>query len=188
MKNLILVIGSFILLTSCTDNGNIGPRGPAGLPGPEGAVGAAGESGYVFEYSNINFTAPDYAAILAYPDDFEGLVSDVALAYLLWDVQEIGSELIDVWRPLPQTVFTENGTLQYNFDFTAFDVRLFLDSNFSLDLLTAFDTDEWVVRVVVVPGDFLSGGRLDVSDYYELAETLKLPEIGVHKKAIVRRN
>ena len=77
--------------------------------------------------------------------------------------------------------------LQYNFDFTAFDVRLFLEANYSLDFLTAIDTDEWVVRVVVVPGDFWSGGRLDVTNYHEISKVLKLPDLDSYKKAITRR-
>jgi len=187
MKILIPIITFFILLTSCNDNGSIGPRGPIGSPGPQGPVGASGESGYVFEYSNVNFTAPDYATILPYPEDFDGLASDVALGYLLWDVQEINGEAIEVWRLLPQTVFTENGMLQYNFDFTAIDIRLFLEANYSLDLLMAMDTDEWVVRVVIVPGNFWDGGRLDATNYYEVSEALNLPELNSHQKTVIRR-
>jgi len=173
-----------ISFSSCyiQDNGPIGPIGPQGLQG------APGESGFVFEWENVNFTAPDYDVVLAYPNNFEPLNSDVALVYLLWDIQEIDGEDVEIWRALPQTLLTSDGLLQYNYDFTKYDVRLFLDAEFSLDLLTAIDTDEWVVRVVVVPGDFWSAsGRIDTSNYYEVAEALGLPKLSKHKSIVERR-
>ncbi|MFY0688341.1 MAG: collagen-like protein [Cyclobacteriaceae bacterium] len=162
-------------LTSCVDyvEGPAGPQGPMGAQGPEGAPG---ESGYVFEYENITFTSPSYDVVLDFPSHFEGLDSDVALVYFLWEVQSIEGQNIEVWRQLPQTVFTDDGILTYNFDHTKYDARVFMDANYPLSWLTAFDTDEWIARVVVVPGSFFSSGRVDVSDYSAVKEALGLPD------------
>lgn len=188
MKIFTYTFGLIILfvLSACGDSDVPGPRGPAGPQGPEGAPG---ESGFVFEYENINFTAPNYDVILSYPDNFEGLASDVAVVYLLWDVENIDGEDVEIWRQLSQTVITNDGILQYNFDFTKYDVRLFLDAQFPLDNLTAMDTDEWVARVVIVPGEFWnSAGRMDLSNYHQVKEMLGLPEFaprdGVSRRAL----
>ena len=186
MKNLLLPfsLSIFALFSSCVDEGPIGPMGPQGPQGPAGNDGAPGESGYVFEYEDINFTASnDYAVLLEYPNDFEGLDSDVALVYFLWAVDDSGTE---IWRQLPQTIFTEFGILQYNFDFTKFDVNLFLDADFNLDFLGAGDTDSWVARVVIVPGDFWNSGRIDFSDYHQVKEALGLPDLQSHNVAYTR--
>ncbi len=187
MKDFIRIITIAVVIMSCTESGNIGPMGPVGPRGPQGPEGAPGESGYVFEYSNINFTAPDYAVVLPHPEGFEGLASDVAIVYLLWDVLEVDGGTLDVWRPLPQTIITEDGLLLYNFDFTAFDVRLFLEANYPLDLLTAIDTDEWIARVVIVPGEFWGSGRVDFSDYHEVSEALGLPDLDTDLSGAIKR-
>lgn len=168
MKNLLLTSAaiSLIFLIGCTtEYYESGIPGPQGVQGPQGP---AGESAFVFEYTDVNFFAPDYEVVLEYPSDFGGLNSDVALAYLLWDVQEINGEFVDVWRPLPQQVFAPFGTIQYNYDFTPYDVRLFMEGTFSADQLSPIDTEGWVVRVVIVPGDFWSGGRMTYPEYEEV--------------------
>ena len=164
-------------------NGCTGPEGPVGQQGPQGPKGdqgPAGESSYVFEFDNINFTAPDYDVLLTYPSSFEGFASDVTMVYLLWGTDQVNGETVDIWRPLPQSIFKSGGQLVYNFDFTKNDVRLFLTADFSLDGLTAIDTDDWVARVVVVPGNFWTSARLDPSiGYNDLMELLKLNGISV---------
>jgi hypothetical protein len=176
MKNLSILFGLLIILTfSCEEK--VGPQGP------EGPAGAAGENAHLFEYSNVDFAAPEYDVVLAYPDDFEGRESDVALVYLLWEVTtDNDGNNLEIWRQMPQTVYTENGQIQYNFDFTMFDTRLFLTTEFDPTLLEPIDTDDWIVRVVIVPGNFW-GARtaLDHSDYNAVKEAYGLPELNPHK-------
>lgn len=184
MKTLLSsLILSIIVLSSCTET-VIGPRGDQGPVGPSGA---AGENGYVFEYENIDFTASNnFELLLEYPSDFEGVNSDVALVYFLWPLEDDLD--YDVWRPLPQQVLFDDGILQYNFDFTATDVRLFLSANFSLNELAAIHTDGWVARVVVVPGNFWNNGRIDFSDYNQVKEMLGLPDLNVRtSESVVRQ-
>lgn len=187
MKKLILTASSIslIFLIGCTTEyyESVIP-GPQGLPGPQGP---AGEAAFVFEYTEVNFFAPDYEVVLEYPSDFEGLNSDVALAYLLWDVQEINGELVDVWRPLPQQVFAPFGTIQYNYDFTPYDIRLFMEGTFSADQLSPIDTEDWVVRVVIVPGNFWNGGRVTYPEYQEVIQQFGYLEPFITREGQVQR-
>jgi hypothetical protein len=164
--NLILAI-NLILLGSCTFNGQDGAPGPQGPRGPQGPAGQDGQNGqeaFVFEYTDLTFTsANEYSLLLELPSDFEMLESDVVLVYFLYDYFE--DEDLDLWRALPQTEFTDFGTLIYNYDFTLFDVNLFMDANFDLNLLGARFTDNWIARVVVVPGQFTNGRTTDPVDY-----------------------
>lgn len=155
-----------------------GPEGPPGPQGAQGEQGESGESGYIFEYENIDFTSSnDYTVYLEYPDDFVSLDTDVALVYLFWGTEDAGGESVDVWRALPQMVLTENGWLQYNYDFAVTDVKVFLDADFDMANLEAIDTDDWYARVVIVPGDYWdTGARKSIPDYDTLIEELNLTD------------
>lgn len=187
MKRLfyIAITSISLLFYGCSNEGPVGPTGPEGPRGPEGPQGPAGESGFVFEYENIDFTGPDYEVFLNYPNDFEGLASDVALVYLLWGVDQD----LEIWRPLPQTTILPEGTLVYNYDFTLQDVRLFLQADFSLDQLTAIDTDDWIARIVIVPGEFWASNRIGGQiDYEVVKEAFGLPDLQTHQNVIERRS
>lgn len=180
MKKLGFIVLIMMMLgyASCI-NENVGPMGPEGPEGPQGPKGDKGESGFVFEFENVDFTGPDYEVFLPFPSNFESLSSDVVLVYMLWHVVNIDGVDTEVWRQLPQSIITENGILQYNFDFTVLDVRLFMDAEFNLGQLGAIDTDDWVVRVVVVPGDFWNSSRIEAGEisYQDLKEMLVLPDL-----------
>ena len=188
MKNgvMLLSLVLFSILAAC--EGPTGPPGPPGfdgidgIDGVNGVDGKPGEIGFVMEWENVDLTASenpdeDYKVILPFSDfDFEGLESDVSLVYFLWEIDSATG--LEVWRPLPQTLIVEEGLLQYNYDFTMFDVKLAMDADFNLDALGAKDTDDWIVRVVVVPGEFVGGRKAAPGwSYYELAEKLGLPEL-----------
>lgn len=107
--------------------------------------------------------------------------TDMVLVYHLYEVDN-GT---DVWRIMPQTYYFDNGAeLDYNFDFTRFDVRIFLDSNFNLDSFSPAWTQNQTFRIVVIPADFTNrmSGAVDYSDYeatikmlgYENAEIKKI--------------
>lgn len=167
MKNLYLLLLSGIVLLGCEVTS--GPQGIPGRDGFDGLDGVNGEESFVFEYE-LSFTAPEYNVLMELPSDFALLDSDVMLIYFLW---EIDGEL-EIWRALPQTLFFQEGILQYNFDFTKFDATVFLDGTINLDILGADYTDNWIARIVVVPGQF--GGRTDIdfSNYNQVKELFNL--------------
>jgi hypothetical protein len=184
MKGLKTLLSILLLsiITSCSTE----IIGPAGLDGRDGLDGINGETAFVFEYE-VDFTSPDYQQFLEYQDDFQALESDVTLVYFLWEIEENGTE---IWRPLPMTLFLQQGILQYSFDFTRNDVSVFMEANFPLNSLGANLTDDWIIRVVVVPGLFGTNGRYlapvnydnynNVKEYYNLQPT-KMAKNGYKK-------
>ena len=139
--------------------------------------GFDGEESYVFEYEFDFLSEDGYSFYHTFPDGFEALPSDVVLVYLLWGSDDSGN---DIWRLLPQSQMMEFGWLQYNYDFTQNDFSIFMEADFPLGNLGPNFTNDWVARVVVVPGQFLSGGRLkstvDYSDYNAVKEAFDLPD------------
>jgi len=125
----------------------------------------------VLEYE-VDFVGPDYSVLIEFPNNFYPLASDVVQVYLLWDVD--GD--VDIWRALPQTIFTKDGLFQYNYDFTFDNVALFLDADFPISTMGPAYLLDQIMRIVVIPGQFLEGARmdLDLSDYNEVAKTFNL--------------
>jgi hypothetical protein len=172
LTQAILVI-MLLFLFSCAEERYVPVPGPVGPAGPMGPQGIQGENGFIFEYSQVSFTAPTWEVILPFPEDFTGYDSDIVMVYLLWEVQQTQNGPLEIWRPLPQQIMYDEGVLQYNFDHSKFDVRLFLNAQFPLDWLGAIDTDDWVVRVAVLPGNFW--GRVDPNmELNELAKKLEI--------------
>ncbi|HAI44493.1 MAG TPA: hypothetical protein DCM40_43530, partial [Maribacter sp.] len=80
--------------------------------------------------------------------------TDVVLVYMLWDVTEDSNgESVDIWRLMPQTRILDQGLLQYNYDYTFFDVSIFLESDFDLSTLQPGDTDDQVFRIAILPAE-----------------------------------
>ncbi|MGB3465270.1 MAG: hypothetical protein WBA74_08370 [Cyclobacteriaceae bacterium] len=154
-----------------------GPPGPQGFDGrngrdgQDGLDGKDGEEAYVFEYE-FSFNMTDYRELLIFPDDFQALDTDMVLVYFLWEIDDNGN---DIWRLLPQNLFTSNGLLQYNFDFTKFDASVFIESEFNPNLLGDSYLNDWIARVVVIPANFT--GRVDYSNYEEVSKTFDLKEL-----------
>lgn len=147
---VLLMMAVLVLPLAC-----VGPTGPVGPPGQDG-VNIVGE---VFEV-NVNFTAAnEYSEIFDFKPPI--LPGDMALAYIRWELQ--GST--PIWRPLPQVVFLDEGLLQYNFDFSRNDFRLFLETTFSPSLLDNSWTRNQRFRILVIPADLLANARMDFSDY-----------------------
>ena len=167
MKRLFILLSIIGIVSFGCDQGTRGPVGPAGSNGLDGVNG---EESYVFEYE-VSFTAPDYSLLLGLPNDFTMLDSDVMLVFFLWEV----NDGIEIWRPLPQSLFLQEGTLHYNFDFSKYDANVFLDGTIPLDVLGAAYTDNWIARIIVVPAQFTSGrNSTDFSDYNQVKELFDL--------------
>lgn len=157
---LLLLALPLTVFTSC--EGDPGPPGPPGLDGTS-------LLGTVFEV-NANFNAGnDYRNFFGYPSSLQVFDSDVVLVYLL---EETTPEGLDVWSLLPQTFFTADGTLVYNFDYTAVDISVYLYADFNLDLLGPVFTDNQIFRVAVVPADF--GENIDIFDMEAVMDALSI--------------
>lgn len=115
----------------------------------------------VFEVTTSFSSGNNYSRIVSFNPPIYN--SDAVLVYHLYDVVN-GS---DVWRLMPQTYYFDNGVeLDYNFDFTTFDVNLFLDSNVNLSSFSSAWLQNQTFRIVVVPGYFAkSAAPIDYNDY-----------------------
>ncbi len=124
-------------------------EGPEGPPGPQGEPGI-NILGQVFEVT-VDLTASnDFQQIVTIPTNIEVFESDVILVYR-WEGQFDGA---DIWTPLPQTYFPDQGTLLYTFNHTFFDVELLMDGNFDLSSLGSQWTNDQSFRIAVVPAEF----------------------------------
>jgi hypothetical protein len=179
--NFVFLI-STVLLFSC--EGPAGPPGPPGTRGQDGQDGLDGDSflGSVFEIQD-NFTSENnYELFFEFPETVEVFSSDIVLVYILWEqYTDSYGELLDVWRLLPQTVFLEEGTLQYNYDYTYYDVLIFLDGTIDFASLLPAETDNQVFRIVVLPADYAQSKSLDVSDYDAVMKTLRIDHENIIK-------
>ncbi|RTY65280.1 hypothetical protein EKL97_04640 [Flavobacterium sp. LS1P28] len=79
--------------------------------------------------------------------------SDSVLVYHLYDTVN-GA---DIWKLMPQTYYLNNGgELDFNFDYSRFDVKIFLAANFNLNTLDSSWTQNQTFRIVIVPANFAS--------------------------------
>lgn len=171
MKAFFLSLFVAALFVSC-DEGPVGPPGPQGLDG----VNVVGQT---FEFT-ADFAAPDYSAFFSFPNNVQVLNSDVVLAYILWEEAPANNGgVIDVWRPLPQTVYTANSQFAYNYDWTQGDITTFIDAagNFDFNELTGTDLNNQVFRVVIVPSDFVA--TVDTSNLSEVLSAAGLSTQGI---------
>ena len=176
---IILLAFSFLFL-SCE-----GDPGPPGRDGRDGLNGLDGINilGTVFETSAIDFTvANEFWSVFAFPNNFEVFDTDAILVYLLEGVTDDGlGGQADIWTPLPQTYFLDEGTLLYSFNHTYFDVAIFLDGNYDLSLTPTGFTQDQIFRIVVVPADPYSSMNLDTSDFHGVLNALGKTESDIIK-------
>lgn len=162
---MLAIAISIVIVQGCE-----GPMGPQGPQGQDGGLIVAS----AFELEGVNFNVGnDYSIREDY--GFDVLPYDVVLVYILWETD--GAE---IWRLLPQSVYLPEGVLQYNFDFTRVDVRIFLEGTVNFSTLENIWTDDQIFRVVVAPADNV--GRIDYSDYDAVTRMLGLEDQDFQKR------
>lgn len=158
MKKILLLLVLAAGFSACE-----GDQGPPGFDGLDG-VNIVAQS---FEVT-VDFAAPDYSVLVTYPTNIEVFPDDMTLIYILFDqVPGNSGGLVDVWRLLPQTLYTDFGEFQYNYDFTTGDATIFLDGPDSTNFnnLTTADLNDQTFRIVILPVELASNPLLDVTDY-----------------------
>ena len=160
-------LGYFLLLilfVGC--GGSTGPEGPQGPPGP---TGKAYEVQASFGQSN------NYSVVSAFPENIEVLPSDIVMVYLLWEVdQNTGN---DVWQPLPVSVFFDDGELQYGFDHTVTDVKLFLTGDKNLNTVGNQFTQDQIFRIAILPVDYVQSNNINPKNADEVMEIINPTKI-----------
>jgi hypothetical protein len=145
-----------------------GPTGPPGIPGPPGADGLIGS---VFEVQIDFRPGNDWIEFVEIPNSIEVFDTDVIVAYTLLEVQNG----LDVWEPLPQTLFLGNEILLYGYDYTLADVKFFLDGTVNLANLDPDFTDGIIFRVAVIPADFAQS--IDLNKMEDVMQALNIEEV-----------
>jgi len=168
MKKLSILFVSLVLvlLNSCT--GDIGPTGFDGLDGQDGADGLIGS---IFEVEATFNEAEGFELFTDIPTSIEVFDTDIVIAYILSGVDDG----IDIWEPLPQTLFFDNGILLYGYDYTLNDVHFFLDGTIDLTTLEALYTDNIIFRVAVIPADFAA--TINTSNINEVMKAMKVDSV-----------
>ncbi|MEL6812363.1 MAG: collagen-like protein [Bacteroidota bacterium] len=146
MKKLFLffAVSSSLIFSSCE-----GDPGPPGEPG----INILGQ---VFEVT-VDFTVGnDFRQLVTIPSSVEVFESDAILVYWLEDVVDDGNGgTLDVWSPLPQTIYLDTGgSFQYTFNHSFIDVLLFLQGDVDLGTLGNQFTNDQIFRIAVVPSEF----------------------------------
>ena len=128
----------------------------------------------VIELTNVNFIPNSFAILYSFNQPI--LASDQVLVYRLSASTPQGD---DVWQLLPQNYYFDDGTFNfgYNYDFTRFDVNVFIDG-YDLNTLTNQFTQNQILRIVVVPGYFAryasAESVIDYKDYNAVVKALGL--------------
>ncbi|MEO0038441.1 MAG: hypothetical protein RIQ59_1652 [Bacteroidota bacterium] len=116
----------------------------------------------VWEYTSSFTSANTFSNLITYPHAI--YTSDMVLVYRLSGV----SNGVDVWKLLPETYYFNDGTLdfRYDFDFTRYDVNIFMDGFDLAGVSPAYRVNQ-VLRVVVIPGFFgnKNSNSIDFNDY-----------------------
>ena len=160
MKRITAFISVFALLFVACE----GDPGPPGLNG----VNFVGQS---FERTIDFLPEFGYETFIPIPLNIELLETDMTLVYILWEQDPVTGN--DVWRLIPQIVYTDSGEqFQYNYDYSFDEVRLFIDAplSFNFNSLSAAATLNQTFRIVVLPVDFINSNSVDITNYSEVEE------------------
>ncbi|MFN3754941.1 hypothetical protein [Flavobacterium sp.] len=162
MKKITLILAfiGMITLQSCSNNDDIDND----------------TIGEVFEYTNVNFFPNDYSVVLQYPHPIFN--SDMVLVYRL-----SGSfQGEDIWKPLPETYYFGDGTLdlRYDFDFTRFDAQVYMEG-FDLAGVSSSYRLNQILRVVVIPAAFGKNSTVNLNDYNAVVSAFNIDESKIIK-------
>ena len=152
IRTILFILATITFTASCE-----GPVGPPGIDGLDGDSFI----GSIFDIEGDFTSDNDYSLYYEFPPDFTVYDSDVVLVYILWEQ----ADNMDVWRLLPQTLVLNEGILQYNFDYTIADVKIFLDGDVPFNLLEPGDLNDQVFRVAVLPGEFANNKSTDLTNF-----------------------
>jgi len=163
MNRILSFISVFaLLLTACE-----GPPGPPGFNGQDGVI-IVGQS---FERTIDFLPEFNYEKFIVIPLTIELLPTDMTLVYILWEQDPVTGN--DVWRLIPQTVYTNSGEeFQYNYDYSFDEVRIFIDApiSFNFNNLSPAATLNQTFRIVVLPVDLVNSNNLDITNYNNVME------------------
>ena len=172
LKNIFPIFIA-VFLVSCE-----GDQGPPGVDGLDGLIGQ------VFEIEGDFTAANNFTLFSEFPGTIEVLESDVVQVFLLEETVDDGNGgTLDVFTPLPQIFFLDQGQLQYTFNHTFVDVAVILDANFDLTTAPATFTDNQIFRIAVIPAEFAQNSSVDITNLNAIMKAFN-----IESKEIIRIN
>jgi hypothetical protein len=136
--------------------------------------------GKIFEIEGDFLKKNDWEIYYTFPKSFKIYETDVVLVYLLWETTKgSNGNNMDVWRLLPQTIMLSDGLLQYNYDYTIEDVKIFLKGTTDFNKLLPAETQDQVFRIAVLPAEFANLKSVNIGDLNSVMKSplLKLERI-----------
>ena len=164
MKKTLLFLLPIITILFISCEGDQGPPGPPGLDGVN-IVGSVFETTVDFNSAN------NFEVLIDFPSQIEVFDNDIVVAYILVDVDNG----LDVWEPLPQTLFFNDGILHYSFNNTLGDIKFFLDGSVILENLNPSLTQGITFRVAIIPAD--GAQSLNLNDFESVSKSLRHKDI-----------
>ena len=154
MRYLSVLLAVAVVLNSCA-----GPEGPQGPPG-------ATLFSQVIEFEADFGEANNYEVYFEFPQAMKVFEADLIMVYLAYETVSSPQGPQNVWRALPLTLITDQGILQYQFDHTFTDLRLFLEATYDLRLATEADLLNQRFKIAVVPAEYISNleGLTELTD------------------------
>ena len=88
----------------------------------------------------------------------------------------------DIWKPLPETYYFGDGTLdlRYDFDFTRFDAQVYMEG-FDLAGVSSSYRLNQILRVVVIPAYFGKNSTVNLNDYHAVVSAFNIDETKIIK-------
>lgn len=174
----IILLFAIAVFSSCE-----GPMGPQGIPGEDGEDGGL-VYGQIFEIEGDFTEANDHTLYYEFPSGFEIYTTDIVMVYILWDKADYDGEIVNVWRALPQTVVLDEGVIQYNFDYTVYDVQVFIEE--TVGELLPEETDNQKFRIAVIPAEDALALSVDISDLNAVMKSMNMPDSAVEQISVTK--
>jgi len=117
----------------------------------------------VYDLRNVNFDYVDGVFMINRTFNNPMYDSDVLLVYMQNGSTNDGSP---IWQPIPITFYLSGGDeVDYNFDFSAYDVAIYASGNFELNGTSYVNNKTF--RLVFVPASFdkTTDNQVDYNDY-----------------------
>ncbi|UGU16638.1 hypothetical protein LS482_01920 [Sinomicrobium kalidii] len=168
-KILALLLVTPLIFISC--------EGDQGPPGPPGEDGLDGGQGRIYEVSVDQFEYIEgdniYSAIFDFSDVFSE--SHNVFVYHLLVIEDDQGNPVDSWDLLPYSVFTDQGTFQYSFNHTSFDLEILINGDYDLSNISTAYTQDQIFRVVVTNNTIEEVAN--INNMEEVMKTLKINNI-----------
>ncbi len=176
MKKIFILFAAIglVAFSSCEGpEGPMGPEGPEGIPGPNGTE--------VFEIFNEDFgyNADDGFNISG---DLNPAITDASTVLVYRMVGTINADT-PIWQLIPRTVYlTNNRELDYDFDFSRVDFKIYARANYDLETTPEY-IDDQTFRVVILPGTFTdkSTNKPDYTDYNAVIKKYNIDDSNVKR-------